>query len=287
MTIPDSVTSIGEYAFSDCAGLTAVTIPDSVTSIGDFAFSGCAGLTAVTIPDSITSIGRYAFSGCTGLASVTIPTSVTEIGPNAVRFWSTVIYGAAGSYAQQWAERYNLAFVPIGDVTVTLYVPEIVNERAVSAIGFANPGADVVCSLNGKETVTVQAAANARWSAKIPLTGAKDGESFTIDASVTVDGKTAERTASVTYAPDATPSDAIPANATFTDAEYVLGDVDGNGKVEAADARLALRASVKLEPDIVEGTAKFLAADVNKDGKVGSDDARTILRVSVKLETFQ
>ena len=67
---------------------------------------------------------------------------------------------------------------------------------------------------------------------------------------------------------------------------YTLGDVDGNGKIESADARLALRASVKLEKDIVEGTAKFLAADVNKDGKVGSDDARTILRVSVKLESF-
>ena len=65
-----------------------------------------------------------------------------------------------------------------------------------------------------------------------------------------------------------------------------LGDVDGNGKVESADARLALRASVKLE-NIKSGTAKFKAADVNKDGKIGSDDARKILRVSVKLETFQ
>ena len=62
------------------------------------------------------------------------------------------------------------------------------------------------------------------------------------------------------------------------------GDVDGNGKVESADARLALRASVKLEKEIAEGTAAFDAADVNKDGKVGSDDARYILRASVKLE---
>ena len=66
-----------------------------------------------------------------------------------------------------------------------------------------------------------------------------------------------------------------------------IGDVDGNGKVESADARLALRTSVKLEPEIVAGTAAYTAADVNKDGIVGSDDARTILRVSVKLETFQ
>ncbi|MBQ6066342.1 MAG: dockerin type I repeat-containing protein [Clostridia bacterium] len=65
-----------------------------------------------------------------------------------------------------------------------------------------------------------------------------------------------------------------------------LGDVDGDGNITSADARLALRASVKLEKEIVEGTAAFKAADVNKNGIIGSDDARTILRVSVKLETF-
>ena len=70
ITIPDSVTSIGDIAFYGCTGLTSVTIPDSVTSIGYAAFEGCTGLTSVTIPDSVTSIGDYAFSGCTGLTSV-------------------------------------------------------------------------------------------------------------------------------------------------------------------------------------------------------------------------
>ena len=80
VTIPDSVTEIGYSAFSGCAGLTSITIPDSVTSIGDYAFSGCAGLTSITIPDSMTSIGDYAFSGCTSLKNVTIPDSMTNIG---------------------------------------------------------------------------------------------------------------------------------------------------------------------------------------------------------------
>ena len=79
-TIPNSVTSIGDYAFSYCSGLTSVTIPNSVTSINEYAFSGCSGLTSVTIPNSVTSIGEYAFSGCSGLTSVTIPNSVTYIG---------------------------------------------------------------------------------------------------------------------------------------------------------------------------------------------------------------
>ena len=114
--IPNSVTSIGDYAFSDCSGLTSVTIPNSVTSIGREAFSFCSGLTSIKvesgnsvydsrencnaiiktatntlisgckntiIPNSVTSIGREAFYGCSDLTSVTIPNSVTSIGDGA------------------------------------------------------------------------------------------------------------------------------------------------------------------------------------------------------------
>ena len=79
VVIPNSVTSIGESAFSGCSGLTSVTIGNSVTSIGNSAFQDCSGLTSITIPNSVTSIGEYAFSNCTGLTSVTIPNSVTNI----------------------------------------------------------------------------------------------------------------------------------------------------------------------------------------------------------------
>ena len=75
-----AVTSIGDYAFDDCSGLTSITIPNSVTSIGWSAFEDCTGLTSVTIPNSVTSIGYSAFYGCSGLTSVTIPNSVTSIG---------------------------------------------------------------------------------------------------------------------------------------------------------------------------------------------------------------
>ena len=80
ITIPDCVTSIGNYAFFNCESLTSITIPDSVTSIGNDAFSYCESLTSITIPDSVTSIGHYAFYFCTSLTSITIPNSVTSIG---------------------------------------------------------------------------------------------------------------------------------------------------------------------------------------------------------------
>ena len=116
ITIPDSVTSISDYAFNDCTSLTSVTIPDSVTSIDDWTFSSCTSLTSIevsgnnknyssadgvlfnkdkselitypagktdseyVIPNSVISIGDSAFENCTSLTSVTIPDSVTSIG---------------------------------------------------------------------------------------------------------------------------------------------------------------------------------------------------------------
>ena len=80
ITIPNSVTAINNCAFYNCRGLTSVTIGNSVTSIGENAFNGCSGLTSITIPNSVTSIGGWAFSGCSGLTSITIGNSVTSIG---------------------------------------------------------------------------------------------------------------------------------------------------------------------------------------------------------------
>ena len=92
VTIPDkvtyggieySVTSIGNYAFSGCIGLTSVVIPNSVTVIRYNAFYGCSGLKSVVIPNSVTSIGGGAFVNCIGLKSVEIPNSVESIGESA------------------------------------------------------------------------------------------------------------------------------------------------------------------------------------------------------------
>ena len=82
-TIPDSVTSIEEYAFYACESLTSVTIPDTVTHIGILAFCCCTSLSSITIPDSVTSIEVSVFYNCKSLTSVTIPDSVTSIGMNA------------------------------------------------------------------------------------------------------------------------------------------------------------------------------------------------------------
>lgn len=107
ITIPDSVTSIGMFAFDSC-GLTSLTILDSITSIGENAFSNCSSLTSCTIGSGITSISNYAFDSC-GLASVTIPDSVTSIGIEAFRrcrSLTSVIIGSGVTSIGGMAFRY-------------------------------------------------------------------------------------------------------------------------------------------------------------------------------------
>ena len=92
VSIPKTVTSIKSNAFCNCYGLTSVTIPNSVTMICENAFYVCSRLTSVTIPNSVTSIGNYAFGYCMGLVSIIIPNSVTEIEGFAFKGVKNIIY---------------------------------------------------------------------------------------------------------------------------------------------------------------------------------------------------
>ena len=90
VTMPDSVTSIGVYAFYNCSSLTSITIGDSVTRICDWAFANCSSLASLEIPDSVTYIGEYAFYGCSSLTSIEIPDSVTSIGYRAFAYCTSL-----------------------------------------------------------------------------------------------------------------------------------------------------------------------------------------------------
>ena len=140
MSRPRKVTSIGDYAFSECSGLTKVTLNsnaiasksysygytlgnifgsqvneyvlgDDVTSIGSYAFYDCSGLTSVTIGNSVTSIGNYAFQSCSGLTSITIGNSVTSIGYEAFRDCSSLTKVTLNSNAiasKSYSANYTL-----------------------------------------------------------------------------------------------------------------------------------------------------------------------------------
>ena len=78
--IPSSVTSIGDYAFSNCNKLQEITLPPGVTSIGNGAFNNCCYLQKITLPSSVTNIGDGVFEWCINLQEITLPSGVTSIG---------------------------------------------------------------------------------------------------------------------------------------------------------------------------------------------------------------
>ena len=114
VVIGNSVTSIGNNAFEYCRSLTRLTIPDTVTFIGSFAFSYCSSLKSIEIPDSVTSIGDYAFEYCSSLTSITIPDTVTFIGSFAFSYCSSLtIYCEATSKPSGWNSSWNYSNCPV------------------------------------------------------------------------------------------------------------------------------------------------------------------------------
>lgn len=81
MSIPSSVTKIGDYAFYNCTNLTSIKLPSGVTEIGDYAFYNCTNLSSLTLPSGVKEIGLSAFQGCKSLTSVTIPSGVKDVAP--------------------------------------------------------------------------------------------------------------------------------------------------------------------------------------------------------------
>ena len=119
LVIPESVTSIGSYAFSGCSSFKNVNFGDNsqLESIGSYAFRGCSSLTSITIPDNVTSIGSDAFYNCSSLTNITIPNSVTSIGSSAFSGCSSLesmtlpFIGAKAGVTSSDTYQYPLGYI--------------------------------------------------------------------------------------------------------------------------------------------------------------------------------
>jgi len=126
VSIGTGVKSIGSNAFRGCSLLSSVTIPKGVTTIGDAAFYNCTSFVYVSIPEGVTSLGSQAFYGCTKLTWISIPSSVTTLGSHGLGSCSgiTDIYvywmNTSGNYIPLWPTEFVST---IARPKVTLHVP--------------------------------------------------------------------------------------------------------------------------------------------------------------------
>jgi len=273
------VTSVGEWAFTDCTALQSIEIADSVISIGGGAFENTAiynsqsgvvyvdgwacGVngdcpTTVVIPSGTKGIAGYSFSYCTSLRSVSIPDSVTSIGEGAFYSCTSLVSVAIptdmisiGSKA--FWNCISLTSVTIPDSVTSIeyqtfyYCTALVSvtiPAGVTSIGrFAFSGCDALANVyyGGSETDRVAMAVD------------RDNEPLT--------------TATWHYAKASA---------------ALLGDVDGNGAVNSTDARLTLQYAVQK---IGAEGLNLTCADVDGSGAVNSTDARLILQYAVQKIT--
>ena len=163
VTIPESVTSIGQSAFESCFSLDSLIIKDAATSIGASAFDGCSHLTTLSLGKNITTIGDYAFQGCSYLTNVTIPESVTSIGRQA--FYLTdlntlTIKGPIKSmgYAA-FAGCTNLTSLSLYDGIQTIGEGAFINSTSLEAVtipqSVTSIGASAFVNCSNLSTITI------------------------------------------------------------------------------------------------------------------------------------
>jgi hypothetical protein len=109
--LPQGVRSMGDWSFAGCSGLTAAELPDGLLFIGNGAFSMCEGLSTIILPDSVTSLGFGAFYGCVSLTALTLPASIVYIGENAFQDCDRLLLTVTeGSAAERYAKENGIAY---------------------------------------------------------------------------------------------------------------------------------------------------------------------------------
>ena len=144
VTIESGVTSIGDYAFDNCANLASVTIPATVTSIGDYAFFRCTNLASITIPAGVESIGTAAFNGCINLTAFNVAEENTnyssEDGVLFNKTKTTIVSYPAGKTATTY--EIPTTVTSIGNLT-SVTIPSTVTSIGRSAFQYCTNLASV------------------------------------------------------------------------------------------------------------------------------------------------
>lgn len=277
VVVPEGVTKIGYSAFTHCSRLAEITLPESLVNIEASAFYTCGSLDNVVIPDGVTEIAEYTFYDCQNLKNITLPKNLKSIGKSAfsgsgletVEIPQSVTFIDSGAFI---ATGLKKVIIPEGITAIhsstfkgCKNLVEVIIPDSVVSIG-----SDAFFGCSSMKSITIPAAVT-----EIGYMAVGYGENYFPINLFKIYGYKDSKAES--YAA----SNRIGFVAVDADPDEGKYDVNRDGKVTAADARLALRCSAKLEKlDVV----RFIAADVNNDNKVTAADARKILRKAAGLD---
>lgn len=295
--IPNTVTCINDFAFSDFTNIKSMTLPDGLTVIGAYAFDGCTNMESINIPDKVTNIGSYAFWECSALKEIMLPDSIKYIGSGA------------------FVSCYSLEIVDLGnssdlDLELGYYVFDYCNNIKKFIVGkdVKNYSTDANGVLYNKDKTGL-----------IKYTAGADRSTYTVNSN-TVFIKEHAFEDSKNLKSIVIPSGlmSVSRNAfrdcdNLTDVYFLgtesewnevyiddlgndvlsiakihfggkIGDLDNDGQINSSDALAVLRFAVG---DIKLADAQLVFADVNCDGSINSQDALHILRYAVgELTSF-
>ena len=315
ITIPNSVTTMETGAFSGCSSLKSIVIPNGVNAIQEDVFSYCSSLTHVTLPDSIKGLWNWSFVSCPNLKSITIPDSVVSIGAGALgirdpRGGKSIspqnelydeggyligfkIYGYIGTEAEAYAKGCGFEFIPLDKktdnatgISITEKELNIIPDGAELKIDELSSSANkmVVDISFVKNSVEVQP--NGEVTVKIPLPEGmhseickvyreeEDGTFTDMNAYYLSGYGTDHANGYMVFTTDHFSKYVI----TTTDPSVgISGDINGDGKVTAVDARWVLQIAAGTR-EVTE--AERISVDLNGDGKVTAVDARWVLQVA-------
>ena len=255
VTIPDTVTSIGDYAFYKCYQLSVVELPPALLTIGENAFGYCYKLPNLTIPGTVTFIGTYAFNNCDSFTEITVPDSVVSMGYDVF----------------SWSDSLTNVTLPSGMTSIPKYTFSACTAMKNYTVpdGITTIG-DQAFYYSGLRTVTIPKTVTKIENGAFIGTGLTD---------VYYAGTEEEWNAISIGSSNAPLNNAV---MHFATSSYILGDVDGDGDVSIIDATYIQRYEVNITIPVSDEDI-LLRGDVDGDGEVTIIDATMIKRYDIGI----